>query len=217
MLDCVCGCDVFFTDTKHHNMSEELEKVEEVEKILSKIDKHYSKTVQLKLLIFLAQAISPFEQLKQCEGVPEVYREIEKKCSDPGVAAALLLHMLKATRYNRTEELESLSTHCCNEGTSNTIADSLRVYKDLLCLGGKLIKNNTYHIFLEHISENKLNKSKIDLQSPLDMLQSMICAGTIDPNDRNSLEKELIVPLKSAELTDEAQFMEIDGILLLNK
>lgn len=191
-------------------MSEELE---EVEKLLSKIDSHYSKRVQLKMLIFLAQAIVPIEQLEQCQGVPEVYRKIETKCSDPRVAVALLLHMLKVTRCNSTEELESLSAHSCDE--SNLNLPSLRIYEVLLHLGEKLNQNNTYCNFLEYISEDKLNKSKIDLQSPLEMLQSMICAGTIDPDDPNSLKKELIDPLKCAGLTEEAQFMQLDGIILL--
>ena len=181
---------------------------EPLEGILSIIDSQYSRKYHLDMLKFLAQSVVPHGQLQSCEGVPEVYRAIKQKCSNDGIAVALLRHMLRVTGYKKQKELQSLDAHCAKEFSLNTVAPSLAFYELLLLLAKKLHKNSNYKPFLDCIDETKLNKSKHDVSSPLDLLQSMLHKRTISPDNHHSLRDELIVPLKSAGLMSEAQFME---------
>lgn len=181
----------------------------EVKKILTKIDGSYSKQVHLPMLKFLVQAVVPHEQLESCGGVPEVYEKIKQKCSNYHAAIALLRHVLRVTGFKREKELNSLGMYCCKGFDLNGVAPLLPFYELLLLLAKRLYKNNTYLKFLEHIAQDKLSQPKLDLKStPLAMLQSMICKGTIDPMDLSTLREEIIVPLEDAGLTDEAQFMQ---------
>lgn len=181
----------------------------ELKKILIKIDGSYSKQVHLPMLKFLVQAVAPHEQLENCGGIPEVYEKMKQKCSDYRVAVALLRHMLRVTGFKRENELKSLSVHCCEGFNLNRVAPMLPFYELLLLLAKRLYKNSTYLKFLEHISQDKLSQPKLDLKSsPLAMLQSMICKGTISPTDLSTLRREIIIPLEEAGLTDEARFMQ---------
>lgn len=184
--------------------------LEDVEKILSEIDCNFSKSYELVMLKFIAQAVVPHEQLKPCDGVPEVYRKIDAKFMDYRTAVALLRHMLKVSGCKRENELKRLSAHCPENLDLTSAAPLLPFYELLLLLGRKLNKKNNYQKILDHIDEDKLNMSKQDLRLmlPVDMLQSMICKGTIDPRNLHSLREELVLPLRAAELIKEAVFLE---------
>ena len=181
----------------------------ELERILTRIDGSYSKQVHLPMLKFLVQAVVPHEQLESCGGVPEVYKKIKQKCSDYRAAVALLRHVLRVTGFKTEKELKNLGVYCCEGFDLSRVAPLLPFYELLLLLAKRLFKNNNYLKFLEHIAQDKLSLPKLDLMSsPLAMLQSMICQGTIDPMDLNTLRREIIVPLEDAGLTDEARFMQ---------
>lgn len=181
---------------------------EELERTLTGIDNYYSRKYHLSMLKFLAQAIVSYGQLESCKSVPEVYKKISSKCSDYHIAAALLRHMLRVTGYKKKETLQILDAHCSEAFDLATVAPSLPFYELLLLLARQLHKNNNYEPFLQYIDESKLNKSKHDVSSPVDLLQSMICKGTIDPNNICTLKEELITPLNDARMFDEAQFMQ---------
>lgn len=180
---------------------------ESIEAILSRIDSQYSRRYQLDMLKFLVQSVVKRSQLESCNSVPEVYKELEKKCSNPRVAVALLRRMLRATGYEKEAELRSLSDHCADEFDLKAVAPSLPFYELLLILAKKLHKNNNYQRFLHSIDDDKLNKSKHDVSSPIDMLQSMIHKNTIAPDDVSTLNT-LAILLNDLEMLEEAKFLK---------
>ena len=181
----------------------------ELEDILSEIDNHYSKVLHLKQLKFLAQAVVPHEQITTCISVPEVYWKINRKLGDNGKSTALLRHMLRVTGDVNESELQRLSAHCCNDFDLYTVAPTLSFYELLLILMKKLRRHNTYTTFLNYVDQSKLDNSKHDLlQSPLDLFQSMIYRGTIDPKKPSKLLGEVANPLRGAGLGEEARFIE---------
>ena len=181
---------------------------ESIEGILSKIDSQYSQTYHLGMLKFLAQSTLRYVQLESCKDVPDVYKELKKKCSGTYVAVALLRHMLRATGYDKEAELQSLNDHCADDFDLRTVAPSLPFYELLLILAKKLHRNNNYRHFLEYTDDDKLNKSKHNILSPIDMLQSMILKGTIVHDNLGTLTDALIVPLNVLGMSSEAQFLE---------
>lgn len=180
---------------------------ESIEGILSIIDSQFSRKHHMGMLLFLAQCVVPRGQLEKCKSVPEVYRAIKQKYSNDH-AVALLKHMIRVTGYKKPEELQRLNAYFTRGFNLNEDAPFLAFYELLLLLAKKLYKNGNFEAFLDCINEDKLNKSKHDISSPLDLLQSMLHMGTIDPNNHHTLMTELIVPLKNAGMDDEAQFMK---------
>ena len=180
---------------------------ESLEKILGRIDSQYSQKYHLGMLKFLAQSVVSYGQLESCNGVPEVYKKLETKFSDSGVAVAFLRHMLRATGYEKKTELQNLNDHCADEFDLKTVAPSLPFYELLLIFVKKLQRNKNYWPFLHFISEDKLDKSKLDLSSPVDMLQSMIHKRTITHDDLSTLN-ELIIPLIELGMLEEANILK---------
>ena len=180
---------------------------ESIETILWRIDSQYSQKYHLGMLKFLAQSVVKYGQLENCNGVPEVFKKLETKFSDPHVAVALLRHMLRATGYEKKAELQSLNDHCADEFDLKTIAPSLPFYELLLILVKKLQRNKNYRRFLDFIDDDKLDKSKHDVLSPVNMLQSMIHKGTI-AHDNLSTLNELIMPLNELGMLEEANFLK---------
>ena len=183
---------------------------EELNGILTRIDNYYSRKYHMNMLTFLAQALVPYGQLEFCKSVPEVYNLIERskilQDSDDGVAVAILRHMLHVTCYNK-EETQALDAYCSKEFVLTSLVPSLRFYELLLIVACKLHMCDNYQNFLKSVPENKLNKSRHDVSSPIDLFQSMICKGTLDPNNISTLEDEVIVLLEESGMTGEAQFM----------
>ena len=180
---------------------------EPIEAVLSRIDSQYSQRYHLGMLKFLAQSVVKHGQLENCNSVLEVYKKLETKCSSSRIAAALLRHMLRATGYQNEAELQSLSNHCANEFDLKTVAPSLPFYELLLILAKKLHKNNNYKRFLHSINDDRLDKSKHDVSSPIDMLQSMIHKNTVTPDDLNTLHT-LVTLLNDLEMLEEAKFLK---------
>lgn len=187
-----------------------MKEVSQLEKILSGIDKNYSKKLQMKQLKFLGQVVVPHEQLVGCPGVPEVFWKLSEKLDDYGVSTAVLRHMLQVTNCKNKGGLQALSDHCCEEFDLYAKMPSLPFYELLLLLSRSLRKNNTYCKFLNDIPEDKLDMSKHDLlsESPLDMFQSMIRKGTIVPSNPTTLLKEVATPLREVSLSIEAKLIE---------
>lgn len=181
----------------------------ELNGVLTRIDNYYSRKYHMDMLKFLAQALVPYGQLEFCKSVPEVYNVIKRsrilQDSDDGVAVAILRYMLHVTHYNK-EETHNLDAHCSEDFVLTSLVPSLRFYELLLILACRLHMSDSYKDFLKSVPENKLNKSRHDVSSPVDLFQSMICKGTLDPNDISTLN-EVINILEASGMSDEAQFM----------
>ena len=184
---------------------------EELNKILSEIDKKYSKDYQLNLLKFLAESVVPCGRCESCTGVPEVYRMMRDYLARKGevyrVAVSFLRHMLQITGCKQAKELNA---HCCKDFDLTTLAPSLPSYQLLFCLADKLLEEKNDKHFFKCIDENKLNKPKYDLHvtHPVYLFQSMICERTLDPSNLHSLKKELVTILEAAKLTEELKFLQ---------
>ena len=162
------------------------------------------------MLIFLAQAVVPYEQLQTCGGVPEVYDKIlaSIRDSESTIAVALLRYMLHVTGYKRKKELKQLDEHCSEELDLPSRFPSLPFFERLLILSSKLLKGKRFDRFWSSVDEDKLNKSKLDVKSsPLDLFQSMIYQGTLDPKNYNTIVEEVVPLLEQCEMNDETQFL----------
>ena len=160
--------------------------------------------------MFLAQAIVPYEQLQSCGDVLEVYDKILARHtgSESAVAVALLRYMLCVTGYNREKELKELDRHCSEEFDFPSRFPSLPFYERLLVLSSKLLKGERFDHFWSSVDENKLNKSKLDVKSsPIDLFQSMIYQGTLDPENYSTIMEEVVPLLEQCEMVDDTQFL----------
>ena len=166
---------------------------------------------QLNQLKFLAQAVVPYgSQLENCNSIPDLYK-LMRECqtlqcsSDYRYAVSLLRHMLMVTGCNQDKKLQP---HCHDGFNLVDTAPSLSFfYEPLLHLAEKLLQNSSnYKRLLNSVDKNKLGNSKYDISSPLDLFQSMICKGTLDPSNPHSLKK-LVTILEAAGLEDEAQLV----------
>ena len=181
---------------------------EELNGILATISTHKD---QLDKLKFLAQAIVPSgPQLEGCNGISDLFNLMREsqalQCLDYCYAVSLLRHMFVVIRYNQDEKLQP---YCREEFNVAKIAPSLSsFYEPLFHLANKLFQNNSnYKQLLNSTDENELSKPKSDISSPLDLFQSMICKGTLDPSNPRSL-KELVTILELARLEDEARLVQ---------
>ena len=184
--------------------------LQNLDSVLMDIDVYFSRKYHIHMLKFLANSVVPFGLLESCTSVPEVYKKMKNSSVlrnfEESVVVALLRHMLHVTGYNK-EKINLLNPHCSEEFELNTTAPSLRFYEILLLLAGKLVKNNHYREFLASVDENKLNKSRHDISSPVDLFQSMILKRTLDP-DKYSTLNEVIAILEACQgLSEESQFM----------
>lgn len=166
---------------------------------------------QLSKLKFLVQAVVPYgSQLKNCNSIPELYKLMRESQAlqrvDYRYAVSLLRHMLVVTGYNQDKILQP---HCHEKFDLAETAPLLSLfYEPLLHLADKLLQNTSnYKRLLNSIDKNKLSKLKSDISSPLDLLQSMICKGTLDPSNPHSLIKFVTI-LNAAGLGDEAQLVQ---------
>ena len=164
---------------------------------------------QLNKLKFLAQVVVPYgSRLENCNSIPELFKLMREsqalQCSDYRYAVSLLRHMLMVIGCNQDKKLQP---HCHKEFDSEKI-NSIPFYEPLVRLANKLLQNcSNYKRLLNSIDENKLSKSKSDISSPLDLLQSMICKGTLDPSNPHSL-KIFVTILEAAGLEDEAGLIQ---------
>ena len=165
---------------------------------------------QLDRLKFLAQAVVPYNsQLQSCSSVLEVYQIVEDclNCDDHRIAASLIKHMLMVTG---DEELRITNVHCFDEFDLKTVAPLLPSYKLLLRVANMLQNQcNNDKFLLKSIDESKLDRSKVDISpdSPMDLFQSMICKGSLDPSNIQLLEMDLLAILEAAKLEDDLQFL----------
>ena len=184
---------------------------EELNRILSTIDTYYSKNNQLNELKFLAQAVVPYgSQLDTCNSIPELYKMMREshtlRCLDYRYTVSLLRHMLVATGCKQEDILQA---HCHEKFDLAIITPSLPSYDLLLCVANNLLQNSSnYKHLLNSIDKKKLSKPKYDISSPVDLFQSMICEGTLDPSNLRSLKKELVVILKAAGLDGEVEVVQ---------
>ena len=174
--------------------------------ILANINTHKD---QLDKLKFLARVVVPSSpQLEGCNGIPELFKLMREsqalQCLDYRYAVSLLRHMLVVVRCNQDKKLQ---LHCHIEFDVEKF-DSMPFYESLVQLANKLDQNSSnYERLLNSIDKNKLSKPKSDISSPLDLLQSMICRGILDPSNPQSLEA-LVIILGDAELEDEAELIQ---------
>ena len=184
----------------------------DLRKLLTRIDKYYSRKCHMRMLRFLAQAVVPYEQLKNCESVLEVYHKIvdSRLLSDEASAAALLRYMLRVTGYERKDELKQLDSHCAENFEFLSYVPLLPFYECLLVLSSKLLNGaERFEHFLSSVDENQLSMSKLDVSSsPIDLFQSMIYEGTLDPKNLYTLIEKVVPLLKECGLTDEAEFIQ---------
>ena len=191
----------------------------ELRKLLTRINYYYSRIYHLRMLKFLAQAVVPHEQLKSCESVPEIYDKIvdsrHLRGSESAIAVALLRYLLCVTGYKREDELRQLDVHCSEEYELPSRFPSLPFFERLLVLSSKLLKRRRFERFWSSVDENKLNQSKLDLKSsPLDIFQSMIYKGTLDPDNYSTIMEEVVPLLEQCEMAEEAQ--QVLGMLSTN-
>lgn len=184
----------------------------DLRKLLTRIDKFYSRKYHMRMLRFLAQAVAPYEKLENCKGVLEVYDTIidSRLLSDEASAVALLRYMLRVTGYHREDELRQLDRHCTETFEFLSYMSLLAFYECLLVLSSKLLNGaERFEHFLSSVDENQLNMSKLDVSSsPIDLFQSMIYEGTLDPNNPCTLIEKVVPLLEKCGLTDEAQFIQ---------
>lgn len=182
----------------------------ELRKLLTQIDYYYSRVYHLRMLRFLAQAVAPYEQLKSCESVPEIYDKIVDSVplrgSESAVAVALLRYMLCVTGYKREDKLRQLHVYCSEEFELPSRFPLLPFFERLLVLSSKLLEGGRFKRFWSSVDENKLNRSKLDVKSsPLDLFQSMIFQRTLDPNNYSTIMEEVVPLLEQCEMAEEAQ------------
>ena len=177
---------------------------EELYRILATIDVLKD---QLNKLKFLAQAVVPFgPQLENCNSIPELFKQLRESQSlqhlDYRYAVSLLRRMLVSIGCNQGKKLQP---HCHEEFDLAKIASTLVIfYEPLLYSADRLLQNGSnYKCLLNSTDDNMLSKPKSDISSPLDLFQSMICKGTLDPRNLNSLMKIL----GTAGLEDEAELL----------
>ena len=182
---------------------------EDLDSVLTEIDIHFSRKYHIHMLKFLANSVVAHGLLEECNSVPTVYKKMTESKTlrnhKESVAVALLRHMLHVTGYKR-EKINLLDAYCSEEFVLTTVAPSLPFYEVLLLLASKLVKNNHYKEFLSSVDENKLNKSRHDISSPVDLFQSMILEKTLDP-DKFSTLNEVVTMLEASGMTEESQFM----------
>ena len=182
----------------------------ELRKLLTRINKYYSQTYHLRMLIFLAQAVVPYEQLQNCKDILDVYDKM-LAClgdSESATAVSLLRYMLCVTGYDREEELKQLDDHCSEEFDLPSRFSFLPFYERLLVLSSKLLENDKFDLFWSSVDEDKLNKSKLDVKSsPIDLFQSMIYQHTLDAANYSTIMDEVVPLLEQCEMTDETQFL----------
>jgi hypothetical protein len=177
---------------------------DELHRILATIDVLKD---QLNKLKFLAQVVVPFSpRLENCNSIPELFDLIRQsqplQRSDYRYAISLLRHMLVSIGCNQGKKLQP---HCREEFDLAKVAPSLAVYEPLLRSADRLLQNGSnYKCLLNSIDDKMLSKPKSDISSPLDLFQSMICKGTLDPSNPHSL-KLLVTILGEAGLEDEAE------------
>lgn len=178
--------------------------------MLTRINKYYSQTYHLRMLIFLAQAVVPYEQLQSCGDVLDVYDKMLTYLGDSesATAVSLLRYMLCVTGYDREEELKLLDDYCSEEFDLPSRFSSLPFYERLLVLSSKLLENDKFDLFWSSVNENKLNKSKLDVKSsPIDLFQSMIYERTLDADNYSTIMDEVVPLLEQCEMTNETQFL----------
>lgn len=191
----------------------------DLDRVLTDIDNYYSRKYHIILLKFLAQCVVPYGQIEPCDSVHKVYEKIKESNAlrsnhrlNDRHAVALLRHMIQVTLGSKDdfeEEMKDLGVHCCTaeEFSLIDVAPSLPFLELLLILTSKLLKNNHYKDFLVAVEERKLNKSRHDISSPVDLFQSMILKGTLVKGDYSSLKKEVIPILEENRMTEEVEFM----------
>ena len=178
---------------------------EELYRILSTIDVLKD---QLNKLKFLAQAVVPSgPQLENCNSIPELFKQLRESQSlqhlDYRYAVSLLRHMLASIGCNQGKKLQP---HCHKEfNLAKTAPTLVFFYEPLLHSADRLLRNGSnYKYLLNSTDENMLSKPKSDISSPLDLFQSMICKGALDPGNPHSL-KRLVTILGAAGLENEAE------------
>ena len=178
---------------------------EELYGILATIDVHKD---QLKKLKFLAQAIVPSgPQLENCNSIPELFKLLRESQPlqrlDYRYAVSLLRRMLVSIGCNQGKKLQP---HCHEEfNLAKTAPTLVFFYEPLLHSADRLLRNGSnYKCLLNSTDENMLSKPKSDISSPLDLFQSMIYRGTLDPRNLPSLNS-LMTILGTAGLEDEAE------------
>lgn len=181
---------------------------EELYGILAIIDVHKD---QLNKLKFLAQAVMPSgPQLENCNSIPELFKLLRESQPlqhlDYRNAVSLLRHMLVSIGCNQGKKLQP---HCHEEFDLVKIAPTLVFfYEPLLHSADRLLRNGSnYKSLLNSTDEKMLSKLKSDISSPMDLFQSMICRGTLDPRNPHSL-KSLMTILGAAGLGDEAELFQ---------
>ena len=173
-------------------------------KLLTRIANYYPKKC-MRMLRFLTQAVYvSYEQLGDCVSVTEIYDKIVESghLSDTASAVALLRYMLCITGYHRENDLRELDVHCAEEFSLSSRLPRLPFYERLLVLSSKLLKDGRFERFKSAIDEDKLNKSKQDLSSPMDLFQSMIYKGTLDPDNYSTLKNEVVPLLEQCAVTE---------------
>lgn len=184
---------------------------EELHKILTTITNDYSEKYQLNFLKFLAQSVAQYGLLENCSDVFSVYETIRdspiRKSEDYRIAVSLLRHFLEITGC---EQAAKLSAHCSEEFDLASYTPSLASYQLLFCLACKLVNNENYDDLFESIDAKKLSKPKYDLldvKSPVELFQSMICKETLHPDNPTLLKQELVEILEGAKLEQELKFV----------
>lgn len=185
---------------------------EELRRILTTSIDDYSEKYQLNFLKFLTLSVVRYGLLEDCKDVFSVYETIRdspiRKSEDYRVAVSLLRHFLEITGCKQAAKL---SAHCCEEFNLTSYAPSVSSYQLLFCLACKLVKNENYNRLFESIDAKKLSKPKYDLldvTSPVELFQSMICKESLHPGNPKLLKQEIVAILEDAQLEQELEFVQ---------